>query len=576
MNSQFPFDKNGNYDDDNSNENSELHVPKKRLVGKDLYERKKKKNEIFDMKDKMKQLELENGRLKKEIDFLKKKLNETQNVENSRLSKIHIELNSIVKKPKNNREYSDDLLRLSFLLYRLSSSSYELLCKYLPFPSHSKIYKCIQTKLPLIIDGLKNDKPLLIPHPTIKKCISSQISMPIVLGIDALCVVATSKYNRIPIKNLYSFTIYIQPFSIEDKCLPIRIIEKENGIGNSEIVDLLAETSGVLKTYGFNVKFNSYDGDRCYNTPHKLFFDLYENFLLEDDLEGAINKVKDRTDIPIGDYLHIFKNQRTRFRKCNIALDKNGEFAFSIEDLKDSLGHNNKYLNDDSFLSTMRDSLALELFDMMNVLFLFQKENIVLAMALLPMSLFHFAMRSQNVPLYSRVYALCLSLWLLYFYLLNAQLRDKKIIGLNKKSGKRFCSFFSEIGLKRTINSIMAILIALNMDYDSLCLDRFGTHCLELFFGLIRGFSKGVDGWDRFYSTVGKTIMAQEALEKLGIAPNIKHRMNLAGVIITDHLQKEQFSEIYSNTNIMAKELFKYLYSSDYIMKNEMIISFER
>ena len=68
-----------------------------------------------------------------------------------------------------------------------------------------------------------------------------------------------------------------------------------------------------------------------------------------------------------------------------------------------------------------------------------------------------------------------------------------------------FFFFFSEIGLKRTINSIMTILIALNMDYDSLCLYRFGTNCLELFFGLIRGFSKCVDGWDKFGTNGEKT-----------------------------------------------------------------------
>lgn len=76
--------------------------------------------------------------------------------------------------------------------------------------------------------------------------------------------------------------------------------------------------------------------------------------------------------------------------------------------------------------------------DTMNVGFLFQKENIVLAIALLQMPLFHFAMRSQN---------------------------------------------FTEIGVKRTINSIMTILIALIIDYDSFYLNNFGTHYLELFLG---------------------------------------------------------------------------------------------
>lgn len=80
----------------------------------------------------------------------------------------------------------------------------------------------------------------------------------------------------------------------------------------------------------------------------------------------------------------------------------------------------------------------------------------------------------------------------MHIFFLNTQLRNKRIIGLQKNESKDFF-FYSEIGLKGFMNTILAILIAFNMEYESICLDRFGTHCLELFFGLIRGFSKGVD-----------------------------------------------------------------------------------
>lgn len=64
--------------DDNANENLLSFLPKKRLIGRDLYEKKQKK-EIENEHDKMKQLELENGRLKKKIEFLEKKIRQTQN-----------------------------------------------------------------------------------------------------------------------------------------------------------------------------------------------------------------------------------------------------------------------------------------------------------------------------------------------------------------------------------------------------------------------------------------------------------------------------------------------------------------
>lgn len=573
------YDNDHDYDNDSDNECNKrkgLLFHKKKLTGKILYKKKLKKRVLTKEHDKMKQLELDNGKLKKEINKLKYMLNDIKKSEHSsNMSNIHIELNYLANVSKNNRVYSDDLLKLSFLLYRLSSSSYELMRKYLPFPSHNKIYKQIRLTLPYIIEGLKQNDPKMIVHPTIQKVLSSTQSVPIVLGIDALCIVATSRYNHSLIKNLYSFTVYIQPVFFGYKCMPIRLIEKENGIGNREILRLLQETSNQLKSINFDVRFNSFDGDKCYNILHKNFFDEYEIFILNDDLEGAVNKMKNKQDIPIGDYMHIFKNLRSRFKKCKIALDKDAKYTFSLNDLKQSLGDSNQYLNDNSFLSSMRDILALELFDINNVVTLLEKNNVILAIALMPMSLFHFAIRSINLPLYDRIYCFTLSFWLLHIFLLNTQLRNKRIIGLQKNESKEYCSFYSEIGLKRFMNTILAILIAFNMEYESICLDRFGTHCLELFFGLIRGFSKGVDGWERFYSTVGKTVLADEYLENLGISPIIKHRMNLAGVCITDHLDKAQFSEIYKNAHIMAKELFESLFTAKYNIESESFSKFK-
>lgn len=122
-----------------------------------------------------------------------------------------------------------------------------------------------------------------------------------------------------------------------------------------------------------------------------------------------------------------------------------------------------------------------------------------------------------------------------------------------------FCSFLSLIALKRLMNTILAIIVAIYLGYDTLCLDRHGTHCLELFFGLIRGFSKGIDGWATFYRTVAKTLMSQDSLSQLKIDPSIKHRANLVGVVISEHLDESIFSNLSSDALTMAKDLFRFL-----------------
>lgn len=149
---------------------------------------------------------------------------------------------------------------------------------------------------------------------------------------------------------------------------------------------------------------------------------------------------------------------------------------------------------------------------MNNIQLLLQKKEFIILIGLLPLSLLHFSLRSENLPLYHRIYSLFLCFWLCYYHYQTVKSRNKKLIGLTKSKNKKFCSFMSIISLKRLMNTILCIIIAIFYGFDSLCLDRFGTHCLELFFGLVRGFSKGIDGWPTFYRTIGKTIMAHQSL----------------------------------------------------------------
>ena len=203
-----------------------------------------------------------------------------------------------------------------------------------------------------------------------------------------------------------------------------------------------------------------------------------------------INLFKGRRNLPIGDPLHIIKNVRSRFLKVVISLNTSGTISFSLSDLIRDLGPDKQYLKDLTQLGAMRDGLAIQLFDMNNILFLLQKGDFILMMALLPLSLLQFALRSTNLPIYWRIYSLCLCFWLCYLHYQTVKFRNKNLIGLTKNINKKFCSFMIIISLKRLMNTIICIIIAMFFGFDSLCLDRLGTHCLELFFGLIRGFSK--------------------------------------------------------------------------------------
>lgn len=54
--------------------------------------------------------------------------------------------------------------------------------------------------------------------------------------------------------------------------------------------------------------------------------------------------LKDRSNIPNGDYLHFLKNQRSHYLRKKISLDKSGKETFSLKDLENAFGKNNVYL----------------------------------------------------------------------------------------------------------------------------------------------------------------------------------------------------------------------------------------
>ena len=97
----------------------------------------------------------------------------------------------------------------------------------MPFPSHSKIYEHINLYLLPIINGLRANEICKIPHQTIYFASQSKKPVPINLGIDAICVVASSKYEHTHIEKLYSFTIYFQ-LGFDKKCLLVRLNEDKS------------------------------------------------------------------------------------------------------------------------------------------------------------------------------------------------------------------------------------------------------------------------------------------------------------------------------------------------------------
>lgn len=210
--------------------------------GRDLQNLQNSKNDMRQRKEKYRQIQVKVGKMNKKIDLILTK-NSIRPNNNSKYNDIFQELIDLYEISENERFFSRRMLQFSFLINRLSSSCLQLLRIYFPFPSRQAISKHINPSLNEYIMYLKKGEINKIHHPTIMHSISSPTKFHIVLAIDAVCVATTNKYLPKKTGNLYSFTLYIQPVSLGNSCLPVGLIERPKGIGNKDIVKMLFETS---------------------------------------------------------------------------------------------------------------------------------------------------------------------------------------------------------------------------------------------------------------------------------------------------------------------------------------------
>lgn len=63
---------------------------------------------------------------------------------------------------------------------------------------------------------------------------------------------------------------------------------------------------------------------------------------------------------------------------------------------------------------------------------LLNNDDLILAFALLILTLIHLSMRSPDMPIRSRIFSLCLSFYLVYYQLITAERRKKRSLAKEK------------------------------------------------------------------------------------------------------------------------------------------------
>lgn len=153
--------------------------------GKALQIFRAEKNEDKKLNLEILQIGAKIGKTNKKIDQIEAKSDILQS-KSSRYNEISQELIDLYDVQENERTSSPNLLKLSFLISRLSSSCLQLLRIFFPFPSKQAIYSHFNQPLAELIENLKNGEISKMQHPTITRSLSSPNKIHIVLAIDAI------------------------------------------------------------------------------------------------------------------------------------------------------------------------------------------------------------------------------------------------------------------------------------------------------------------------------------------------------------------------------------------------------
>jgi hypothetical protein len=130
------------------------------------------------------------------------------------------------------------------------------------------------------------------------------------LAVDAIAMNPDRSY--LPTKNSdYTFVVFVQPLDRNFRCFPLHIRQKL-GSGNAtpDIRAAVDEVRKALEKHLVVVKYKCADGDKGHNEAHAKFFkewhEVFESS--KDGLEAAVSYVSAARNVPVGDFLHIWKN----------------------------------------------------------------------------------------------------------------------------------------------------------------------------------------------------------------------------------------------------------------------------
>jgi regulator of replication initiation timing len=495
--------------------------------------------QIHKLNEENRQMKAQNTRLKNKLKDRPVQCGNVESGENNAILTEMISNQRIADRHgKHARIWSTYFLSVAFVLYSTSAKNYRILKQLLPMPSISTLYRRFAPKLNFLKNNLTNYDGIrfLCDKWKEKDNIRRDLIVHAVLAFDA-AVFKETIINENDCTNCIAFQIL--PIDPNISPLVIQLLPRPSGsLGENCPNNECKQIIEILSNCNVNVISVATDGDRSYLGYQTGLFPRYSALICEHEVKSGacldrISSQLFRSNVPnqcfwwISDILHVLKCQRCRlkdelFIKIGVSFDSNS--LKEVLMLKASL---TKFKG----ATKMNDIYAVKLFSVESLVKLVSAGRIAEADYLMPFVLWYAVVaisdlsRPTRLSLLSIVFRIFVkwSLSRIDFYGQTIRNRVKWT-----KGEKKIKFAVIESDLVRYMNSVV-FLYAVIKNYESVSLNRIGTHPLENYFGMIRLASHDNHSWDRFLSSAGKANIVSEILTACGIKKATRRDFTVGG-----------------------------------------------
>jgi hypothetical protein len=443
--------------------------------------------------------------------------------------------------------------RISFVLLCHGHRGYELLQAVFGFPAVSTLWRKYSNKIGRMKEQVTggSDGVARTIQDFRRQHNLGEATIHANLGVDAFSVIpekTETDFQR------YCFLFMLQPWDYPLKPIPLQILPHGHGQADQTIQNRISDVLGICAEMNVHVHFLCSDGDQGYSSRHKAFFQRWYGLMCDQGFDEAVAFVSAERCVPVLDFRHLAKSARSKLVRNPICLDPSSLQSKIDAPSMERILHLGDTLTDESTIGAMRDADAIRLFTFDNALKCVQNQNSLGAVYVLLFSLCASTLRPVGIPLSQRIFNAKLFFQLLHNLFLISRRPHAPGIKSTFRQGATATTLTTDINWIKLLNTAIGLVCYVVQAGSTGCGDRFGTHCLENFIGLVRRLSCGTDSLEVVNRNIAKTAVVRDMMCQLHIAVRHHRRENCGGSSFMDHYDAP-FSEPFAIPDFVATAL---------------------